>query len=154
MPSYVLENDALLVNAENVTVKRKFLLSRRFSLFVSSAKGRRMQEGLFKIANVGQGVVCALFRAGIHSFGLRKFRHDWPGVSAARGRFGNRARRKLPRSARGRQVHFPFETGVSARWPPRHEKRIFDVFYDVILFLATTGSRRVNVLRLRKFRQR
>ena len=27
-----------------------------------------MQEGLFKIGNVGQGVVCALFRAGIHSF--------------------------------------------------------------------------------------
>ena len=31
---------------------------------------------------------------------------------------------------------------MSARWPPRHEKRIFDVFYDVILFLETTGTYR------------
>ena len=53
---------------------------RRFSLFVSSAKGHRMQEGLFKIGNVGQRVVCALFRAGIHSFGLSNF--AWPAVSA------------------------------------------------------------------------
>ena len=31
---------------------------------------------------------------------------------------------------------------MSARWPPRHEKRIFDVFYDVILFLETTYRNR------------
>ena len=143
MPSYVLENDALLVNAENVTVKRKFLLSRRFSLFVSSAKGRRMQEGLFKIANVGQGVVCALFRAGIHSFvtgDLENFATTGLVCPPPEGASVIALAGNCRRSARGRQVHFPFETGVSARWPPRHEKRIFDVFYGVILFLETTRN--------------
>ena len=56
---YVLENDALLVNAEkrNWPLKENFYLaaSRRFSLFVSfyrgSAKGRRMQVGWVKIGD-------------------------------------------------------------------------------------------------------